>query len=88
MNNFMADLGHRNSVRYTDPSFVLLLEDNVGRLLVDSDTEAFELGLDDSFVGQGLVDIKNNKNEMACLRNSYDLTTSTFAIFGSLNDTG
>lgn len=83
----MADLGHGNSVRHTNSSFVLLFEDNVGRLLVDSNTKTFELSLDNPLVGQGLVDIKDNKNKMTCLRNSYDLSASTLAILGSLNDT-
>lgn len=88
MDNFVADLSHGNSVRHTYSSFVLFLEDNIRRLLVDTDTKTFKFSLDDSLVSQRLVDIEHDKNKMACLSNSYNLATSTFAIFGSLNDTG
>lgn len=84
----MANMSQWHSVRDGDASFILLLEDNVGRILIDSYTEAFELVLDDSFVSEGLVHIKNDENEMTGFGNGNDLTTSAFAILGSLNDTG
>ncbi len=83
----MANMSQWDSVRDSDASFVLLLEDNVGRILIDTYTEAFELVLDDSFVSEGLVHIKNDENEMTSFGNGNDLTASTFAILGSLNDT-
>lgn len=83
----MADIGQWDSVRYADPSLILLLEDNVGRILIDSDTKAFELILDDSLVGERLVHIKHDEDKMTGFGNGYDLTTSTFAILGSLDDT-
>ena len=84
----MANMSQRDSVRDGNASFVLFLEDNVGRILIDTYTEAFEFVLNDSFVSEGLVHIKNNENEMTGFGNSDDLTASTFAILGSLNDTG
>ena len=83
----MANVGQGNGVRDADATFVFLLEDNVGRILVDSNTEALKLGLDDSFISERFVDIEDNENKMACLSNSNDLTTSTFAVFSSLNYT-
>lgn len=83
----MADMGQRDRVRDADATLVFLLEDNVWRILVDSDTETLELVLDDSFVSEGFVDVEDNENKMARLGNSNDLTTSTFAILGSLDDT-
>lgn len=68
-------------------TFVFFLEDNIGRFLVDADSEAFQLGLDDSLVRQRLVDIENDEDEMACFGNSNDLATSTLAILCSLDDT-
>ena len=84
----MANMGQWHSICDGDASFVLLFEDNVRRILVNSYTEAFKLILDDSFVSEGLVHIKNDENEMAGFGNGNDLTASTFAILGSLNDTG
>ena len=84
----MADMGQRYGVCDADATFVFLLEDNVWRILVDTDPEAFEFVLDDSFVSEGFVDVKDNEDKMAGLSNSNDLTTSTFSILGSLNNTG
>ena len=84
----MADMGQRDGVCDADATFVFLLEDNVWRILIDSNSEAFELGLDYSFVSEGFIDVEDNENEMAGLGNSNDLTASTFAVLGSLDDTG
>lgn len=84
----MADVGQGNGVRNADATFVFLLEDNVWRILVDSDTKALELVLDDSFVSERFIDVEDNEDKMTRLSNSDDLTTSTFAVLGSLNDTG
>lgn len=84
----MADMGQGNGVCNADATFVFLLKDNVWRILVDSDTEALELVFDDSFVSERFVDVEDNEDKMARLGNSNDLTTSTFAVLGSLDDTG
>ena len=84
----MTDVGQRNGVRDANTTFVFLLEDNVWRIFVDSDTEAFKLILDDSFVSEGFVDVEDNEDKMAGLGNGNDLTTSTFAVLSSLDDTG
>ena len=84
----MADMGQRDGVCDADATFVFLLEDNIWRILVDADPEAFEFVLDDSFVSEGFVDVKDNEDKMARLSNSNDLTTPAFSILRSLNDTG
>lgn len=84
----MADMGQGNGVCNADATFVFLLKDNIWRILVDSDTEALELVFDDSFVSERFVDVEDNEDKMARLGNSNDLTTSTFAVLGSLDDTG
>lgn len=84
----MADMGQRDGVRDADATLVFLLEDNVWRILVDSDTKALELVLDDSLVSEGLVDVEDNEDKMARLGHRNDLATSTFAVLGSLDDTG
>ena len=84
----MANMGQRDGVCDADTTFVFLLEDNVWRILVDSNTKAFELILDDSFVSKGFVDVENNEDKVAGFGNSNDLTTSTFAVLGSLDNTG
>lgn len=84
----LVNVGQRYGVGDVDATLVLLLEDNVGRLLVDADTETLEFRLDDALVGKGLVDIEDNADEMAGFCNGNDLSTSTLAVLGSLNDTG
>lgn len=84
----MAYMGQRNGIGDADATFVFLLEDNVWRVLVNADTEAFEFVLNDSFVSEGFVDVKDNEDKMAGFGNSNDLTTTTFAILGPLNNTG
>lgn len=68
-------------------TLVLLLERDVWRLLVYSDPEPLQLGLDDTLVCERLVDIKNDEDEVACFGHSNDLSPSTAAVFGTLNDT-
>ena len=84
----MADMGQRDGIGDADATFVFLLEDNIWRVLVDSDTKALELSLDNSFVSEGLVDVEDNEDKMARFGNGDDLTASTFAVLGSLDDTG
>ena len=85
--NLVTDVRQWDSVGYCNATLVFLFEDNVRRLFVDSNAETFELVLDDLFVRKGLVDIEDDEDKMASLSNSNDLSTSTFAILGSLDDT-
>ena len=77
--------GHRVGNR--ESSLVLFLEDDVWRLLVDSNPESFKLGFDDSLVCEGLVDIQDDEYQMAGLGNRNDLATTAFAVLCALNDT-
>ena len=77
----------RDGVRDTHASLVFLLEDDVRGLFVDPNAETFELSLDDPLVGKGLVDIQNDEDEMTCFSNGNDLTTATFSILRTLDDT-
>lgn len=83
----MVDVRQWNSVRDVDAAFVFFFEDDVRWLLVDSDAKAFEFSLNDSFFRQRLVHVQDDEDEMASLRDRNDLTTPTFAILGSLDDT-
>ena len=69
-----------------DASFVLLLEADVGRFLVQSDPEPLQLLLDESLVLQRLEDIQHDEDEATRSRHSYDLPPSPLPILGSLND--
>lgn len=84
----MANMGQRNGIGNADATFVFLLEDNVWRVLVNADTEAFEFVLNNSFVSEGFVDVEDDEDKMAGFGNGNDLTATTFAIFGSLDNTG
>lgn len=76
-----------NSACDRNSSFVLLLEHNVRGLFVNSDAEALQFSLDDLFIGHRFVDIQHNENQMARLGDSDDLSTTTLAILGTLNNT-
>lgn len=83
-----VDVCQGDSAGDVEAALVLLLECDVGRLLVDADAEAFQFGLDHALVRQGLVDVQHDEDEMARLGDGDDLPTTTTAVLGSLNDTG
>lgn len=83
----MVDVGQRNSTRNGNTTLILLLENNVGGLLVNSDTEPFQFGFDDLLVDQRLVHVEDNENEVAGLGYGNDLSTTTFTILGTLDNT-
>lgn len=83
----MIDVGQRNSTRNGNTTLILLLENNVGGLLVNSDTEPFQFGFDDLLVDQRLVHVEDNENEVAGLGYGNDLSTTTFTILGTLDNT-
>lgn len=80
-------MGQRHSARDGNTTLVLLLEHNVGRLLVDSDPKSFQFGFDDLLVDQGLVDVKHDENEVASFGHGNNLSTTTLTILCTLNDT-
>ena len=80
-------MGQRHGTRDSNTTLVLLLEDDVGRLLVDSDPKSLQFGFDDLFVDQRLVDVEHDENEVAGFRDGNDLSTTTLTVLGTLNDT-
>lgn len=80
-------MGQRDSAGDADTTLFLLLEMNVWRRFVDSDSESFKFGFDNALVGKRLVDVENDENQMASLCDGDDLTTTTFAVLCSLDDT-
>jgi hypothetical protein len=76
----MVDVGQRDSACDVEAPFVLLLEDDIGRLLVDANAEPFQFLLDDSFIREWLVDVKDDEDEVACFGDGDDLSSSSFAI--------
>ncbi len=84
----MVNVSQWYSAGDANPSFVFLLENNIGRGFVNSHAETFQFRLNHPLVCQGLIDIENDEYEVARFCDSNDLTTSSFAIFGTLDDTG
>lgn len=80
-------MGQRDSARDGNTTLVLLFENNVGRLLVDSDPKPFQFGLDDLLVDQRLVDVEHDENKVAGFGHGNDLSTTTLTILGTLNNT-
>jgi hypothetical protein len=83
----MIDVSEWYCAGDVDPSLVFLLEDDVGRCLIDSNAKSFQFRFNYAFVGQGLVYIENDENEMAGLGDGNNLSTSSLSILGSLDDT-
>ena len=82
----MSYVGQWHGVGNGNASFIFLLEHYIGWPFVDPNTEALKLGLDDPLFCEGFVHVQNNEDEMASLSNRDNLTTTTFPVLGSLND--
>jgi hypothetical protein len=70
-----------------DTTLVLLLEHDVGRLLIDANAKALQFVFDHSLVNQWLVHIKDDENQVASLGHRNNLSTTTLAIFGTFDNT-
>lgn len=77
-------LGHRRV--QVDSAFVLLLEVDVGWLLVEPQAETFQLVFQQLLVMQRLQHIQHHEDQVACSSHCDDLPTSTLAVFGALDD--
>lgn len=84
----VVDVRQRDGAGDVEAALVLLLEGDVGGLLVDADAEALELRLDDALVGQRLVDVEDDEDEVARLGDGDDLATTAAAVLGALDNTG
>jgi hypothetical protein len=81
-------IGQGDRVGYRDAALLALLDEDVGRLLVEPDAKALELALDDLLVFEGLEDVQHYEEEIAGPGHRDDLTTTTFAVLGAFNDLG
>jgi len=88
-NRVVRHLSHLKSVSSGDinATTILLLESNLRQGPVKSDAEAFKFPLNNTLIGHGLLTIKHDQNERAGSANTDNLLTTTFTIFGTLNDT-
>lgn len=84
----VVDVRQRDGAGDVEAALVLLLEGDVGGLLVDADAKALEFRLDDALVGQGLVDVEDDEDEVARLRDGDDLATTAAAVLGAFDNTG
>ena len=55
----LVDVRERHGVRDRDAALVFLTDGDRGWFLVEADAEAFKLGFDDLFVGEGLEDVED-----------------------------
>ena len=84
----VVDVGLGDGAGDVEAALLLLLECDVGGRLVDADAEALELRLDDALVGEGLVDVEDDEDEVARLGDGDDLATTAAAVLGAFDDTG
>ena len=68
-------------------TLVLLLENDVGGLLVDANSKALQFIFNDTLVDQWLVHIKDDENEVASLGHCNNLSTTALAVFGTFDNT-
>ena len=83
----MRDVAQRNSASDGDTTLVLLLEGDIGWLLVDPNAKSFQFTLDDPFVCQGLIYVKDDEDQVARLCDRNDLSSAASPIFSYLDDT-
>jgi hypothetical protein len=74
-------------VEPTHTSSLSLLDRDCGWLFVQTDTEALQLVHDDLQIIERFQDVQDDENEVTGSSDSDDLTTSTFAVLCTLNDT-
>ena len=72
---------------HVDPSFLLLLEADVGRSLVESYPKPLQLPLNDPLVLQWLQDVENNEYEAAGPGHRNDLSPSPLPVLCPFNYT-
>jgi len=77
----------RYGTRDSDATLLLPLEGDIGGFLVQTDTEALKLLLDEPLVCDGLQGVQHDENEVASASDSDNGTTTTLTILGTLNDT-
>lgn len=83
----MGDMGQRLRAGNCYASLILLLEDDIGRLFIYSDSEALQFRFNNPLIRQRFVHVQDDKDKIACLRNRNHLTSSTLSIFCSLDNT-
>src|SRR6185437_1805159 len=71
----------------TNSSLILLLENYIWRLLVDSNTKTFKFVFNNSRVSEGFVDIQDDENQMAGFCHGNNLSTSSLSVLGTLDNT-
>jgi len=88
LDGVLVHVGLWHGAGHGDTTLLLLLERDVGRLFVQTDTETFKLLFDESLVSDRLQSIKHDEDEVACASDSDNGTTTTLTILSTLNDTG
>lgn len=73
--------------RQIDTTAILLLESDIGRALVQSNTESFHFTFDDPLMLQRFQDVQDDQDQITGSGDGDHLTTSTFTIFGSFDNT-
>lgn len=77
-----------NHPRDSDTTFVLSFEIDLGRHLVEPNTEAFELMLYDFLMLHGSSGVEDDNDQVAGSSDGDNLFTSTLAVLGAFDDTG
>lgn len=87
LDGIAVEIRERYGVREVDTTLVLLSERDVRSLLIESNAKTVEFLLDNVLVRQRLQRIETDQNQIASLCRRNNLSTTTFAIFGTFNNT-
>ena len=83
LDNVQIQLGLRHERLQVDATLLLPTQSNVGRLLVESNAESFQLALNNLLVLQRLEHVQDDEDETARASDGNYLTTATFAVLGT-----
>lgn len=82
----MIDMAQWNGIGDTDAPFILLLKNDIRRLLINADPESLELVFDDSFLRERFIDVQDDEDQMTGLGHCDDLSATTLPILCPLDN--
>ena len=82
----MVDMAQWNGIGDTNATFILLLKNDIRRLLINADPESLELVFDDSFLRERFIDVQDDEDQMAGFGHCDDLSAATLSILGPLDN--
>ncbi len=83
----LVDIGERNGIGDGDTALFFSSDKDGRRTLVQANSKALQFSFDDFLVSEGLEDVEDDEDEIACSGDSNDLPATTFAVICALDNT-